>query len=393
MLLSVALMILMGLTLSKVFKQMKMPPLIGLLVTGIILGPYVFNVIDQNILNVSVELRKMALVVILLRAGLSLKLEDMKTIGKRSIFMAFIPATFEFLAILVFGPLLLPISYGEAAILGSIIAAVSPAVVVPRMIKLMEEDKGQRKKIPQLVLSAASLDDVYVIILFTSFLQAYLQGEYNYKTLLYIPLSIVLGVSLGLVVGFIATKFFKMFHMRDTIKVLILFALSFLALVLENVTQKFIAISGLLTVMVLGGMIRHLYPILAKRLVIKFEKIWVIAEMLLFILVGAAVDINTFPSVGLLGILLITIGLISRMIGVMVALIKSSFTLRERVYIGLSYIPKATVQAAIGGIPLAYGVSQGYLILAIAVLSIIVTAPLGAFAMDYSQSYLLNDLS
>lgn len=393
MLLSVALMILMGLTLSKVFKQMKMPPLIGLLVTGIILGPYVFNVIDQNILNVSVELRKMALVVILLRAGLSLKLEDMKTIGKRSIFMAFIPATFEFLAILVFGPLLLPISYGEAAILGSIIAAVSPAVVVPRMIKLMEEDKGQRKKIPQLVLSAASLDDVYVIILFTSFLQAYLQGEYNYKTLLYIPLSIVLGVSLGLVVGFIATKIFKMFHMRDTIKVLILFALSFLALVLENVTQKFIAISGLLTVMVLGGMIRHLYPILAKRLVIKFEKIWVIAEMLLFILVGAAVDINTFPSVGLLGILLITIGLISRMIGVMVALIKSSFTLRERVYIGLSYIPKATVQAAIGGIPLAYGVSQGYLILAIAVLSIIVTAPLGAFAMDYSQSYLLNDLS
>lgn len=393
MLLSVALMILMGLTLSKVFKQMKMPPLIGLLVTGIILGPYVFNVIDQNILNVSVELRKMALVVILLRAGLSLKLEDMKTIGKRSIFMAFIPATFEFLAILVFGPLLLPISYGEAAILGSIIAAVSPAVVVPRMIKLMEEDKGQRKKIPQLVLSAASLDDVYVIILFTSFLQAYLQGEYNYKTLLYIPLSIVLGVSLGLVVGFIATKFFKMFHMRDTIKVLILFALSFLALVLENVTQKFIAISGLLTVMVLGGMIRHLYPILAKRLVIKFEKIWVIAEMQLFILVGAAVDINTFPSVGLLGILLITIGLISRMIGVMVALIKSSFTLRERVYIGLSYIPKATVQAAIGGIPLAYGVSQGYLILAIAVLSIIVTAPLGAFAMDYSQSYLLNDLS
>ena len=393
MLLSVALMILMGLTLSKVFKQMKMPPLIGLLVTGIILGPYVFNAIDQNILNVSVELRKMALVVILLRAGLSLKLEDMKTIGKRSIFMAFIPATFEFLAILVFGPLLLPISYGEAAILGSIIAAVSPAVVVPRMIKLMEEDKGQRKKIPQLVLSAASLDDVYVIILFTSFLQAYLQGEYNYKTLLYIPLSIVLGVSLGLVVGFIATKFFKMFHMRDTIKVLILFALSFLALVLENVTQKFIAISGLLTVMVLGGMIRHLYPILAKRLVIKFEKIWVIAEMQLFILVGAAVDINTFPSVGLLGILLITIGLISRMIGVMVALIKSSFTLRERVYIGLSYIPKATVQAAIGGIPLAYGVSQGYLILAIAVLSIIVTAPLGAFAMDYSQSYLLNDLS
>lgn len=390
MLLSIAIIICMSLMLSKIFQLIKIPSIIGMLLTGMLLGPFVFDLIDGRILSLSSELRQMALIVILLRAGLALKLEDLKKIGKPALLMAFLPASFEIIGVIILAQLLFHITFLEAAILGAILSAVSPAVVVPRMIKLMALGQGKEKKIPQLILSGASLDDVYVIILFTSFLQSFIQNDVSFAMLYQIPLSIVLGVSLGLAIGYIATLFFKRFHMRDTLKVLLLFAVSFLFIVLEESLKPALYISGLLAVMTLGGMIHHHYPVLAKRLVHKFEKIWVIAEIMLFVLVGAAVDLSVIPSVGLNAILLIFGALLFRMIGVYAALIKTGFSNKEKLFVAIAYIPKATVQAAIGAIPLSLGLQQGYLMLTVAVLAILITAPLGALGIDLTSSYLLG---
>lgn len=390
MLLSIALIVLISLMLGKIFKLMNIPSIIGMLLTGILLGPFVFNLIDGRILAISSELRQMALIVILLRAGLALKLEDLKKIGRPALFMAFLPASFELVAVIFLGQWLFHLSFLEAAILGAILSAVSPAVVVPKMIKLIDSGYGSKKRIPQLILSAASLDDVYVIILFTSFLQSFLQGDFSYAMVYQVPLSIILGIALGLGFGFISVKFFVKFHMRDTIKVLLLFAISFLFIVLEESLKPMLFISGLLAVMTLGGMIHHRYAVLAKRLVNKFEKIWVIAEIMLFVLVGAAVDISVVPSIGFHAVILIFTALVFRMIGVYVALIKTGFTRKEKLFVSLSYIPKATVQAAIGAIPLSLGVPSGYLMLTVAVLAILITAPLGAFAIDLTSIPLLH---
>ncbi len=390
MLLSIALIILVSLMLGRLFKLINMPAIIGMLITGILLGPYVLDLIDGRILDMSADLRQMALIVILLRAGLALKLEDVKKIGRPALFMAFVPATFEIIGVMLLAIWLFNLSFLEAAILGAILSAVSPAVVVPKMIKLMESGLGKEKRIPQLILAGASLDDIYVIILFTSFLQSFIQQDMSFAMLYQLPLSIVIGVGLGLLSGYVLVLFFKKWHMRDTVKVLILAAVSFLLITLEQVLKPDLLISGLLSIMVMGGMIHHRYAPLAKRLVHKFEKIWVIAEMMLFVLVGAAVDLSVIPSVGIFSVLLIFLALIFRLTGVFVALIKTELTFKEKCFVGISYLPKATVQAAIGAIPLAMGIPSGHLILTIAVLAILITAPLGAIGIDLSSPHLLS---
>ena len=326
----------------------------------------------------------------MLRAGLALKLEDLKKIGRPALLMAFIPATFEIIGIVVLASLLFSLSLIESLILGGILAAVSPAIIVPKMIKLIESGYGNDKKIPHLILAGASLDDVFVIILFTSFLHSMIQGDFNLELIYQLPLSIILGVGLGLLLGYLFVTFFNRFHMRDTIKVRLLFSVAFLLVVVEEQVKAIVLMSGLLGIMIMGGIIRHRYPVLAKSLVSKFEKIWVLAEIMLFVLVGAIVDISVIPSIGFNAILLIFGALMFRLLGVSVALIKTSFNIKEKLFIGFSYLPKATVQAAIGAIPLSLGFQNGYLMLTVAVLAILITAPLGAISIDLLYTRLLT---
>ena len=390
MLLSVALIITLSLILAQIFSKLRLPPILGMLICGIILGPFVFNLIDPNILDLSADLRQIALIIILVRAGLSIDLEDIKKIGRPAIFLAFIPATIEMLAITVLAPLIFGMSYLEAAMMGSIVAAVSPAIVVPRMIKLMESGHGAKRKIPHLILAGASIDDIYVIVIFMSLIQAYQGQGFNLLQVLLIPVSIALGILLGIVVGLLLVYMFKKIHIRDTIKVLIIFSSSFFMVVLEHTLESIIPISGLIGVMVLGTTILKQYDVLAKRLVKKFEKIWVIAEIMLFVLVGAAVHITVLKTAGMSAIILILIAMIIRFGAVYLSLLKTPFSSKEKIFVGISYMPKATVQAAIGSIPLALGIPQGHLILTVAVLAIIVTAPLGAILMDRTYKILLE---
>ena len=390
MLLSVALIVLLSLIFAYLFNLLKLPRMIGMLLAGILLGPYVLDLIDPSILNISAELRQISLIVILIRAGLSLDLNDLKKIGRPALLLSFIPALFEFIVIMVVAPLFFDITLIESAIIGAIVAAVSPAIIVPRMIKLMERGYGKKKPIPQLILAGASIDDVFVIILFTSLVQSYQTNTFSIQSILLIPVSLVLGIVLGVAIGVILVKLFKKYHMRDTIKVLIIFSMGFLMIALENSLKDVIMISGLVSVMVLGGTILNQYQILAHRLVNKFEKIWVVAEIMLFVLVGAVLDISVIPGIGIFAIILVFIGLLGRMLGVMISLIKTKLNQKEKLFVGISYIPKATVQAAIGAIPLSLGFMSGQLMLSIAVLSIVITAPIGAFLMDLSYSKLLD---
>lgn len=390
MLLSVALIVLLSLIFAYLFNLLKLPRMIGMLLAGILLGPYVLDLIDPSILNISAELRQISLIVILIRAGLSLDLNDLKKIGRPALLLSFIPALFEFIVIMVVAPLFFDITLIEAAIIGAIVAAVSPAIIVPRMIKLMERGYGKKKPIPQLILAGASIDDVFVIILFTSLVQSYQTNTFSIQSILLIPVSLVLGIVLGVAIGVILVKLFKKYHMRDTIKVLIIFSMGFLMIALENSLKDVIMISGLVSVMVLGGTILNQYQILAHRLVNKFEKIWVVAEIMLFVLVGAVLDISVIPGIGIFAIILVFIGLLGRMLGVMISLIKTKLNQKEKLFVGISYIPKATVQAAIGATPLSLGFINGQLMLSIAVLSIVITAPIGAFLMDLSYSKLLD---
>lgn len=390
MLLSVALIVLLSLIFAYLFNLLKLPRMIGMLLAGILLGPYVLDLIDPSILNISAELRQISLIVILIRAGLSLDLNDLKKIGRPALLLSFIPALFEFIVIMVVAPLFFDITLIEAAIIGAIVAAVSPAIIVPRMIKLMERGYGKKKPIPQLILAGASIDDVFVIILFTSLVQSYQTNTFSIQSILLIPVSLVLGIVLGVAIGVILVKLFKKYHMRDTIKVLIIFSMGFLMIALENSLKDVIMISGLVSVMVLGGTILNQYQILAHRLVNKFEKIWVVAEIMLFVLVGAVLDISVIPGIGIFAIILVFIGLLGRMLVVMISLIKTKLNQKEKLFVGISYIPKATVQAAIGAIPLSLGFMSGQLMLSIAVLSIVITAPIGAFLMDLSYSKLLD---
>ncbi len=390
MLLSLGLIFTIGLVLGEIFGKVKLPRFLGMIVTGILLGPFVFNLISNEILNVSTELRTIALVVILLRAGLSLDVSDLKQIGRPAILMSFIPATLEIIAVVIFAPMLFGISYLEAAILGSVLSAVSPAVVVPKMIKLISEKYGYKKRIPHLVMAGASVDDIYVIVLFTSFLAMYKTGNTSLGSILLVPVAIVTGIIVGIIIGYLLSVFFAKFKVRDTIKVLIILAASFFVLSFEEWINVYIPMSALLSVMVIGITFLNQSEERALRLRDKFDKVWVFAELVLFVLVGAAVDISVALNAGLLALALLAIELIFRFTGVQLCLIKTNLNKKERMFTGISYLPKATVQAAIGAIPLAAGVESGELILALAVLVIIITAPLGAIGIDLTYKKFLQ---
>jgi NhaP-type Na+/H+ or K+/H+ antiporter len=380
--LSLALIFTIGLVLGELFGKVKLPRFIGMILTGIVLGPYVLDLISDDILMVSDELRTIALVVILLRAGLNLDLSDLKKIGRPAILMSFIPATIEIIVVVILAPLLFGISYLEAAILGSVLAAVSPAVVVPKMIQLMNEKYGHDKRVPHLVMASASVDDIYVIVLFTSFLAMYQTNNLSFGSLALIPVAIVVGIILGSLFGVLLSILFTKLRVRDTIKVLLLLATAFFILSFEDWVNQFIPMSGLLAVMVIGITFLNQSEERALRLRDKFDKVWVFAELVLFVLVGAKVDISVALDAGIFALVLLFVEVSFRIIGVQLCLIKTSLNQKERMFSGVAYIPKATVQAAIGAIPLAAGVESGELILALAVLSIIVTAPLGAIGID-----------
>lgn len=393
MLTSLAMIFLLGMVLGSVFSKLRLPSLLGMLITGIILGPYALNVIDSSVLNISADLRQIALVIILTRAGLSLNLEELKKVGRPAILMCFLPACCEILAMIFFAPKILGISILEAAIMGSVVAAVSPAVIVPRMIKLMEGNYGTDKSIPQLIMAGASVDDVFVIALFTSFTSLAAGGTISPMRFAGIPISIVLGILAGAIVGKILSVFFNKVHIRDTAKVIIMLSVSFLLVALEKFLEPIIPFSGLLAVMAAGISTLHFYPVLAKRLSAKFSKLWVGAEILLFVLVGATVDIRFAITAGRKAILLLIIVLAFRMMGVMVCLLRTKLNRKERLFCMIAYIPKATVQAAIGGVPLAMGLSCGNIVLTVAVLSILITAPLGAVGVDWTYKKWLKHTS
>lgn len=385
MFLSIALIILLGISLFSILNKVKLPGLLAFLLTGIFLGPYLLDLISSEILNISSELRQIALVVILIRAGLSLDINDLKKVGRPALLLSFLPATLEIIIIGLISPLLFDLTYLEGFIMGSVIAAVSPAVIVPRMIHLIEKKKDNHKKIPQLILAASSIDDIYVITIFSILIQVYDKSSFALQDLILLPVSIFSGIGLGLAIGYALVYFFKRFHFRDTMKVMILFALSFLLIVLED----YLPVSGLLSIIALGVTMFTLYPVLAERLTSKFSKIWVVAEMMLFVLIGAAVDIHLLTKLGLLSLLLLLISLTIRSLGVQVSILKSGFNKKEKVFITFSYLPKATVQAAIGAIPLSMGMPGGEIILAISVLSILITAPIGAVLIDQTADKLI----
>ena len=390
MLLSLSLILIIGFSLSGILNKFKIPGLIGLIFTGILLGPQGLDLISKDILNISKDLREIALIVILLRAGLTLDLRDLKKVGRPAVLMSFVPATFEILSIFLIAPPLLGITYLEALILGAVLSAVSPAVVVPRMIHLMESGYGRKKRIPQLILAGASVDDIYVIVLFTAFLGIYGGNQLNAGVILSVPVSVLSGLVLGIITGVIMVKVFKSLHIRDTIKVLIILSVSFLFMSFQDLIAPYFPLSGLLAVMALGGTLLKGYEMLAKRIIGKFSKIWVGAEILLFVLVGAAVEIQALKGVGLKSVILIVFALSFRMIGVFISLIKTNLNKKERLFTAVAYLPKATVQAAIGTIPLTQGVAAGSTILSMAVLAIILTAPLGALGMDRLHKKLLT---
>lgn len=390
MLLSVALILLCGMGMSWICKKLKLPGLLGMLLTGIVLGPYVLNLLDENLLNISSELRKMALIIILMRAGLGLDISGLKKIGRPAVMMCFVPASFELLGMLVLAPRLLGLSVLEAAILGSVLAAVSPAVVVPRMVRLMEEGYGTEKGIPQLILAGASVDDVYVIVLFTTF-SGIMQGKsVSVMSFLNIPISIILGMIIGLLAGWLLARYFEKVHIRDTVKVLILLSISFLLVVAEDHMTTAITFSALIAVMFLGVGLQKYREVTAKRIAVKCGKMWVAAEVFLFVLVGATVNIGYLSHVGLKAVVLICGAVIFRMAGVFVCLLGTDMNGKEKLFTMMAYTPKATVQAAIGGIPLALGFACGDVVLTVAVLAIVLTAPLGAFAIDSSYKKFLT---
>ena len=389
MLTSLAFIFLLGLLLNSMFQKIKLPGLIGMILTGILLGPHVLNLLDDSILSISADLRRLALVIILTRAGLSLNLADLKKVGRPAFFLCFVPATMEIIGVVILGTTFLHLSFVEALLAGTVLAAVSPAVVVPRMLRLMEQKYGVNHSIPQMILAGASADDVYVIVLFTAFTTLALGGKFKAWSLLEIPVSIVLGILLGVLGAVCLVWFFKKFHMRDTIKIMILLSISFLFLELETILKPFVPVSGLLAIMALGMMMNRSYSTLAVRLSSKYNKLWVTAEVLLFVLVGAEVNIEYAKSAGILVIVVVVLALVFRMFGVLLSLLGTSLNKKERLFCMLAYTPKATVQAAIGAIPLSLHLAAGNMILTLAVISILITAPFGAVCIDRSYKILL----
>lgn len=390
MLTSIALILLIGLLLGSIFSKMRLPSLLGMMIAGIVLSPHALNLIDRSILNISADLRQIALVIILTRAGLSLNMEDLKKAGRPAVLMCFVPACIEIIGTVILAPMLLGVTVLEAAIIGSVIAAVSPAVIVPRMIQLIEEGYGKEHGIPQLILAGASVDDVFVIVVFTAFLSLASTGAISAVSFLQIPVSILTGICIGAAAGGILTVFFKKIHMRDSVKILIILSISFLLLELQNRLESIIPISGLLAIMSLGIVIKQTYSVLAQRLSGKYNKLWVAAEVFLFVLVGATVDLKYVADAGVFAVLLVLGALVFRMFGVALSLVKTKLTKQERLFCMIAYTPKATVQAAIGAIPFSMGLACGQTVLTVAVLSILITAPFGAICIDKMYKKLLD---
>lgn len=382
MLFSIACMFMVGMGAGWVCKKFHLPSLAGMIVTGIVLGPYVLDLIDGSILGISSDLRRIALIIILMRAGLSLDVDDLKRVGRPAVLMCFVPACFEIVGMVALAPGLLGITRLEAAIMGAVVAAVSPAVIVPKMIKLMEEGYGTDKSIPQLILAGASVDDVFVIVLFSAFTGLAQGGTVSPVSFVRIPVSIAVGILVGFVLGILLSVYFKRVHIRDTAKVIILLCLSFILVTLEDSMEGIFTFSSLISIMCMGISLQKNREPAARRLSLKFNKLWVGAEIMLFVLVGATVDISYAVAAGGAAVLLILGALVFRVAGVAVCLLGTSLTLKERLFCMVGYMPKATVQAAIGGVPLAMGLACGNIVLTVAVLAILITAPLGAFLVD-----------
>lgn len=390
MLLSISLILIIGMSMGWICKKIKLPSLLGMLATGIVLGPYVLNLLDESILGISADLRKMALVIILTRAGLGLDLAGLKKIGRPALLMCFVPASFEIIGMILLAPKVMGLTLLEAAIMGAVLAAVSPAVVVPRMVKLMDEGYGVKEGIPQLILAGASVDDVYVIVLFSTFVGMMQGEEASMINFVNIPISIFLGIAIGAFIGILLAYYFKKVHIRDTSKVLIILSISFLLVVTEEQLTTTITFSALIAIMFIGIGLQRKREAVAKRLSIKYGKLWVASEVFLFVLVGATVNIGYLGKVGLKAFVVILGAIVFRMLGVFMCLLGTSMNRKERIFIMMAYTPKATVQAAIGGIPLALGFPCGDTILTVAVLAIVLTAPLGAFAIDLSYKKMLS---
>lgn len=390
MLISITFIVFSGLLLGSICKKFKFPSLFGMVIAGILIGPHVLNLIDPSILNISAEIRKIALIIILIRAGLKLSIDDLKKVGRPAILMCFLPATCEVIGMIILAPLFLGISTLDAAILGAVIGAVSPAVIVPRMINLIDENYGTDKSIPQMILAGASVDDVYVIVLFTTFTALATGGTVSVRSFVNIPISIVIGIAIGLIAGYLLVIYFNKFHMRDTIKVAIVLGVCFILTFFEDKFGSLIPFASLIAVMALGLMIKRQKQELAVRLSAKYDKMWSIAEIFLFVLVGASVEINSLKTAGISAIILIIAVLVFRMAGVFICMLGTKLTTKERLFSMLAYTPKATVQAAIGGLPLAMGLACGNIVLTVSVIAILLTAPLGAFAIDISYRKLLN---
>lgn len=396
MLTSLSLIFLVGLAMGAICQRLKLPRIIGMLATGIVLGPYVLDMLDPSILSISSELRKMALIIILIKAGLSLDLIDLKKAGRPAVLLSFVPATFELMGYNVCAPLILGVSRVDAAVMGAVLAAVSPAVVVPRMVSLIEKRYGTKKAIPQMILAGASCDDIFVIVLFTTFLSMAQGGSVSVTNFINIPVSIVLGVILGAVTGwglylFFETSYAHRHCVRNSMKVIIVLGFSFLLVSIESWLEGKVAISGLLAVVSMACVLKlKSTAFVSKRLSEKFGKLWLAAEVILFVLVGAAVDIRYMLGAGIAAVVMIITALLFRTAGVLICLIKTPLSAKERLFCVIAYLPKATVQAAIGSVPLAAGLPSGNIILSVAVLAIIITAPLGALGIDSSYKRLLE---
>lgn len=389
MLTSIAMILLLGLAAGRLFAKLKLPSLMGMILVGILISPHCLDLVDDQMLSISGDIRQIALVIILTRAGLSLNIGDLKRVGKPAVLMCFVPACVEMIGTMVFAPMVLGISLLDASILGSVIAAVSPAVVVPRMIKLMEEGYGVRQGIPQLILAGASVDDVFVIVVFSALTTLAATGTASASGFLQIPGSILLGILLGLLVGKLLLAFFQRYPVGDTKKVLILLSISFLLLELQERLEGIVAVSGLLAIMSMGILIKQQDDHLAKQLAATYNKLWLGAEVFLFVLVGVAVDVGYALSAGIAVVALVLFALLFRMLGVCFSLIGTSLNRKERLFCMMAYTPKATVQAAIGTIPLTMGLPCGELVLTAAVVSILLTAPFGAICIDKSHKKLL----
>ncbi len=396
MIISLGIVLLVGLILASLIEKLKLPRIVGMLAAGILCGPYVLNLLDPSILSISADLRKIALVIILIKAGLSLNLADLKQVGRPAVLMSFLPAVFEIIGYAVLAPILFQIDFAEALLLGSVLAAVSPAVVVPRMVQLMETGYGTEKSIPQMILAGASCDDIFVIVLFSAFLSMNQGGTFEVGQLLDVPVSIVLGLLLGALIGYLIWMFFETMHakgntIRNSMKVIIILGVSFLLIGVENALAGIVAVSGLLAVTAMAVVLKlKCIPSVSTRLSQKFGKIWLCAEVVLFVLVGAAVDIRYMANAGMMAVLLIFGALVFRTGGVWLCLAGTKLNRKERLFCVMAYLPKATVQAAIGAVPLANGLSCGDLVLSVAVLAIVITAPIGAFLIDYFHPKLLE---